>query len=104
MSFEQPGELLESVIADVVRKELAGRHKSRDGDGDDDQIMAGENDKPTGPNTQDVRRRVDAFVDKVGSSKNGLSPGGSLGGGESKYRMKGNRQQQEHKKGKPTHR
>ena len=99
MSCEKPGELLESVIADVVRKELAGRHKSRDGDGDDDQIMAGENDKPTGPNTQDVRRRVDAFVDKVGLSKNGLSPGGSLGG-KSKYKMKGNRKQQENKTGK----
>ena len=100
--FEKPGELLESAIADVVRKQLAGRHKSRDGDGDDDQIMAVEKDKPKEPNTQDVRRRVDAFVDKVGSSKNGLSPGGSLGG-KSKYKMKGNRKQQENKKGKQTH-
>ena len=80
MSFEKPGELLESVIADVVRKELARRHKTRDGDGEDDQIMADENDKPKGPSTQDVRRRVDAFVDKVGLSKKRPIPRWEPGG------------------------
>ena len=80
VSFEKPGELLESVIADVVRKELAGRHKTRDGDGEDDQIMADENEKPKGPNTQDVRRSVDAFVDKVGLSKKRPIPRWEPGG------------------------
>jgi hypothetical protein len=58
MSCGQPGELLESVIADFVQKELANRDGG-DIHGDD---MADVVDKPGRPSTQDVHRRVDAFL------------------------------------------
>ena len=58
--------------------------------------------KMTNPQDQTHRMSADVLMPlwtRLGRQKNGLSPGGSLGG-KSKYKMKGNRKQQENKKGK----